>query len=407
MGTASPLSSLSLPRLLNSYLVFKLASYKSIVEISSRLLRNIDKTPLEGPLNWVIRNTFYRQFAGGENFDQLEKTVKTLHSQGISSILDYAAESDARQQISQNTLMELTQKLQWATNLSEKYPGSRLALKMTAFYPYELLLHMSEYFLTTADFYELEAEALRERFPEFSLYSENLCQFLRKSQPFKVMIDAERLEIQPAIDFICLKLMQKFNTDECFVANTYQMYLEGSRERLLAHLEFAKNQNINFGIKLVRGAYLKSDHGVKLSALYGPIYSSLSRTDENYNNMVTGLFSKMKEISCPRIDLILATHNRKSLEKLIDSMACSADSVKRHQLSTAQLLGMQDKLTLDIKHLGMNTFKYVPYGPVNLTIPYLIRRAQENSDILRNSSELADIKQEILARFWKKGTNLQ
>lgn len=226
---------------------------------------------------------------------------------------------------------------------------------------------------------------------------------LAKTLGVRLMIDAEHTYFQPAIDNITNELAKKYNKKGEFPAifGTYQMYLKDSRHRLLTDMDRAKKGNYKFAAKLVRGAYmvLERQHA-KDHKLDDPIHNSLEDTHQNYNSAVEEAITRIAKGE--DIEIMIASHNQQSVEKTVECM-------NKYNLSVnsgvyfGQLLGMADHLTFALGIKGYKAYKYVPYGKVNEVMPYLIRRAQENSDALSGAKLQLDlINKELSRRLFSK-----
>jgi proline dehydrogenase len=216
----------------------------------------------------------------------------------------------------------------------------------------------------------------------------------------RVMIDAEHTYFQPAIDNITNELAKTYNKPDTFpvIFSTYQMYLKDSRSRLLTDLDRARKGNYKFAAKLVRGAYMVLERQyAKDNNLPDPIHENMQATHDNYN---FALQETIKRIAAGHeIEIMIASHNQQSVELAVKTM-------NEHKLSPSvgvyfgQLLGMSDHLTFNLGDKGFKAYKYVPYGKVHEVMPYLIRRAQENSDALSGAAkELKMTNKEILRRL--------
>lgn len=361
----------------------------------------IYKTPLKPLSTWLIRNTFYRQFCGGENFNQLSQTLASLHDLKIGAILDYAAETSKHdlwsEQSANGVLKILNETLDLASHV--KYSGTSLAVKVTPFFPYETLLNGSKFLVEhQADIWNVDRIELNQ-FAGFEFGLESLRSLLSrcKAKNVSVLLDAERIETQPLIDWVALYMMREFNNTDIIVQNTYQMYLEGSLQRLNNHFLHSLKTDFGFGMKLVRGAYIHSDKMQSLAKKYGPIWSTLRETHLNYDSAISHIINTLMIKYENRLKLTVASHNK-------DSVMIAADMVLKREclhdkVAFAQLYGMYDVMTNSLVARGLNTYKYLPFGPVHLTMPYLIRRAQENSDIFRSDAELNHLKLELLSRI--------
>lgn len=214
----------------------------------------------------------------------------------------------------------------------------------------------------------------------------------------KLLIDAEHQKYQPAIDSLVLELQQKFNakeiTDHPVIFNTYQCYLKDMPEWLMTDLKRAEHFSFHFAAKLVRGAYMvyECEQASRLK-IDSPIH------DQCYDDTIELLF-RYRAKSGPGTEIMIATHNKKSIEKAVDLMAELGLDPKDEAAHFAQLYGMSDNLTFTLGQHGYNAFKYLPYGQVEEVMPYLLRRALENGDVLGNVTLEANLlKQELKKRF--------
>jgi proline dehydrogenase len=223
---------------------------------------------------------------------------------------------------------------------------------------------------------------------------ERLCE-MAAYYKVKLLIDAEEYCFQDLIDEKCESMMRKYNTSEVIIYNTLQMYRHDRENYLERLIKRAKNENFKIGLKVVRGAYLEKENERALKNNYPtPIHASKAETDKSYDNAVQSIVENIDVC-----ELFLGTHNRKSIELLIALMGKNGISSSDKRIFIGQLYGMSDNLTFNLASNQYNVAKYLPYGPVKETIPYLIRRAQENTAVAGETSrELLLIKKEIARR---------
>lgn len=249
---------------------------------------------------------------------------------------------------------------------------------------------------------------------------------LAKSLQVKLMIDAEHTYFQPAIDHVSNFYAKKYNQKSSSVPiifNTYQMYLKSSSSRLFRDLEYAKKNSFSFCVKLVRGAYMVIERKyAEENNLPDPIHNTIEDTHSNYNEAICHLIHEIYREN-KSIEVVLASHNQFSIENSIETISFYDELYEEINKSNnnqnqnnktlveklsnlpvyyGQLLGMSDDLTFTLGMNGYKSFKYVPYGKVEEVMPYLIRRAQENSDGLSGAKkELKSIKKELKERFFR------
>jgi proline dehydrogenase len=219
----------------------------------------------------------------------------------------------------------------------------------------------------------------------------------------RLLIDAEQTRFQPAIDNLVWNLQRKYNATSVsefpVIYNTYQCYLKDSLSRLQTDLERSERYGFHFGAKLVRGAYMESERALATTLNYpSPIHDTIDDTHTSYNGAVQFLLKHAKSTG-KRVELVVASHNQESVEKAIAAMNEIGIDRRGPTISFAQLYGMMDHLTFNLGLHGYRAYKYVPYGPVKLVMPYLIRRANENSSIAGASTlELDMIRAELKRR---------
>lgn len=220
----------------------------------------------------------------------------------------------------------------------------------------------------------------------------------------RLLIDAEQFRYQPAIDNLTLELQQTYNatdkTDTPIIFNTYQCYLKDTLERIKLDIERSERFSFHFATKLVRGAYMESERERATETRYpSPIHETIEDTHQTYNNAVEFLLRHSTSTE-KRVEIMCATHNQESIEKALAVM--NECNIQRSEpvLHFAQLYGMSDNLTYNLGKNGFRAYKYVPYGEVKEVIAYLIRRAQENSAMMKNGSrELQLLNEELFRRF--------
>jgi proline dehydrogenase len=210
------------------------------------------------------------------------------------------------------------------------------------------------------------------------------------------LIDAEESWLQKAIDEIALDLMRKFNvTDEPFIFNTVQMYRKDRLEYLKNLINTAEKENFQIGIKLVRGAYIEKENKRADEKNYpSPICISKEATDQNFN---AGLILILKNLK--QCELFLGSHSEDSTARVIQWMKENKLPNNHSRIWFSQLYGMADHISFNLAAAGYQVIKYVPYGPIKEVIPYLIRRAEENTAVQgQTPRELSLIKKELARR---------
>jgi len=213
----------------------------------------------------------------------------------------------------------------------------------------------------------------------------------------RLLIDAEQTYMQPVIDHMALKLQRLYNKEKPLIYNTYQCYLVHSKSRIQNDIRRAEREGFYFASKLVRGAYMVQERArAKEMGYASPILPTIEATHQNYNECVRLLLGNIDHVA-----LMLATHNRQSIELAVERMK-ELNIAPEYGIYFGQLLGMSDHLTFPLGINGYKVFKYVPYGPIDEVLPYLIRRAQENSSVLSGSNDLTLLMKEMKRRITSK-----
>lgn len=213
----------------------------------------------------------------------------------------------------------------------------------------------------------------------------------------RLMVDAEHSYFQPAIDHAAVELQRRFNKDEVVILNTYQCYLKDSWARMNLDIERSRREGFKFGAKLVRGAYMYLERQRAADLKFpSPVWESLEETHANYNRCADSLVRVCHDEGA---EVMIATHNQKSIERAVSLMHELDVEPQQSGIYFGQLLGMADHLTFILGRNGYRAYKYVPFGPVGDVLPYLIRRAQENSDIMTGVSREKGM---IAAEIWRR-----
>ena len=336
------------------------------------------------PVGWVIKPTLYKHFVGGETLEECEKTVKLLSRYNVKSILDYSVEGGKDIVTMERTLAET---LRSVVNAG-KHPDIPFSVfKPTAFASQQTLTMASEN-------QSIDSKTAAEiKFFKDSV--EKLCKTAFEND-VPIMIDAEDSWYQPFVDQAVTEMMEKYNKEKAIVYNTLQMYRTDRLEFLKQSLQKAIAGNYFLGIKFVRGAYMEKER--KRAAEMGypsPIQPDKAATDRNYD---AGIAFAVEHLD--RISVFNGSHNETSNRLLTEQMAKLGLPNNDKRIWFSQLYGMSDHISFNLADAGYNVAKYIPYGPVRNILPYLIRRAEENTSIAgQTGRELALIEQERKRRM--------
>lgn len=331
------------------------------------------------PISWIIKPTLYRHFVGGETLDECVKTVALLSKYKVKSILDYSVEGGKDREAMQRTLDET---LRSVINAGKNQDIPFSVFKPTAF--------ASQDVLTFASGNAQINEQTKEAIAFFRQSVETLSRTAYEND-IPIMIDAEDSWYQPFVDQVVTEMMEKFNQKKAIVYNTLQMYRTDRLDFLKESLRKAEEGNYFLGIKFVRGAYMEKERKRALEMGYpSPIQPDKDATDRNYD---AGLTFAIEHLD--RISVFNGSHNENSNRLLAELMQQHGLARNDNRIWFSQLYGMSDHISFNLASEGYNVTKYIPYGPVRNILPYLIRRAEENTSIAgQTGRELGLLKQE-------------
>ncbi len=331
------------------------------------------------PIQGIIKATIFKQFCGGETIAECEKAIEQLHHGKVGTILDYSVEGEDNDAAFDFTCEEIIRTIDRADG-DHRIPIT--VFKVTGIGRFALLEKLDAKqelsAIETQEFARVKARCLR------------ICQaaFDRK---VPVMIDAEDSWIQNTIDELALEMMITFNKERLIVYNTYQMYRHDKLADIKADYLIAKEVGFVLGVKMVRGAYMEKERDRAEEKGYpSPIQPDKASTDRDYDESL-----KFCLLNVAQIGIVCGTHNEQSC-RLLTELISQHNIPKNHpHVYFAQLLGMSDNLSFNLSNAGYNVTKYVPYGPIKAVMPYLFRRAQENTSVAgQTSRELALISKE-------------
>jgi|TARA_B110000027_G_scaffold82861_1_gene88033 proline dehydrogenase len=338
------------------------------------------------PIKGLIKATLFDQFCGGESIQGCEKKINQLKTFNVKTILDYSVEGQENEQSFDQTLKETLRAIQFA-NQHDAIPFC--VLKLTGLGSKSLMTKIQLGKELTVN-EQQQFDRFKDRGLEVAAAVSKLNQ--------RLLIDAEESWYQDVVDAFSYELMIKYNTERALVYNTYQFYRRDMLDRMKVGFEKISASKVYFGAKIVRGAYMEQERFRAQSLGYpDPIQPNKEATDRDYNEGVKFAMEHLNYCS-----ICLGTHNEtssKSLVELIQQYGYEKNDVR---IFFAQLLGMSDNISFKLSDQGYNVAKYVPYGPLEKVMPYLFRRAEENTSVQGQSSrELMLIKKEIKRRKLK------
>lgn len=360
-----------------SYFLFKMMALKPLVKIGTKIIELALKYNL--PVENLIRKTIFNQFCGGINEEDCLKVVDVIDTKGVSSVLDYAVEGKANEIEFDIALQKMLKIIEFA---KERQAIPFAVFKPTSFGRIDLYEKISKKeFLT-----DLEKDEWNGVEARFDLVCKAAHQ---KNVP--ILIDAEESWMQTAADDLILEMMHKYNKEKAIVYNTLQMYRWDRMDYLKTLHQKAQAEGFFIGIKLVRGAYMEKENERAEENNYpSPICSSKQETDQNYDTALEYIINHLDVFS-----LFAGTHNETSTYYLMELMQKKNIPTNDIRIWFGQLYGMSDTMSFNLAANGYNVAKYLPFGPVKEVVPYLIRRAQENTAVTgQTSRELEMIKKE-------------
>ncbi|QHL87191.1 proline dehydrogenase [Nibribacter ruber] len=367
-NTAIAFADQSDAQLYKTYLLFAAMNNNLLVKTGGTLMRKALEWKL--PVKTLVKKTIFEQFCGGETIEECTPTIERLGRSHIGTILDYSVEGEGSEQSFDHTAQEIIATIERAHN-STHIPFS--VFKVTGVADSALLTKVQDKQALTAQ-EQTAYDKARARV-------QAICQ-RAFDRGVRIFIDAEESWFQETIDQLTYEMMALYNKERAIVYNTYQLYRHDRLDAIKRDYENALRNGYYLGGKLVRGAYMEKEARTAQQKGYAnPINPSKQATDDLYNAALTFCVEH-----ADRIAICAGTHNEDSCYVLMDLMAQHGIEPKDERFFFAQLLGMSDNLSYNLAHAGYNVAKYVPYGPVEAVMPYLLRRADENTAIAGQSS---------------------
>lgn len=364
-----------------SYLLFKAIGYNWLVKAGPPMVNTAFSMGL--PITGIIKKTVFKQFCGGENMNDCDATMNQLYSLGVGTILDYSVEGEEKEESFNGTTTETLETIAKAKN-NPKIPFC--VFKATGLGRFDLLAKVTAgESLTSSE--ESEYGRVKNR-----IY--NICKTAHDNN-VRIFIDAEESWIQGAIDDMAREMMTLFNKERAIVYNTIQLYRHDRLAFLKESYADAVANNFYLGVKLVRGAYMEKERDRASKMGYpSPIQPNKEASDNDYNE---ALRFSIKHID--KISICAGSHNEDSSKLLAQLMSEAGIAHNDSRIYFSQLFGMSDHISFNLSHVGYNVAKYLPYGPVKAVMPYLFRRAAENTSVKGQAGrELSLISKEVARR---------
>lgn len=361
--------------------IFSVVNHPSISAVATSLTKL--GLALRLPIKGIIRNTVFEHFCGGETADETVKTIDKLARFKVGAILDYSVEGEN----DEHSFDKTTQEILRTFEVAKDHPSIPFCVfKMTGLASLELLEKV-----------QAKINLSAEEVAAFDRIKNRVNQICEKAYQFQVpvLIDAEDSWIQNPIDEMAYAMMMKYNQERAIVYNTYQMYRADMLGNLRDAFHNATMHNYYLGVKMVRGAYMEKEAERAEKLNYpNPIHPNKEATDDAFNKGLAFCIDNKQ-----RISVMCGSHNEYSNQYLAVLMNKHGMRNDDKRVCFAQLLGMSDNISFNLAKAGYNVAKYVPYGPVESVMPYLLRRASENTSVAGQSSrELTLIRSELKRR---------
>ncbi|MFT4202529.1 MAG: proline dehydrogenase family protein [Chitinophagaceae bacterium] len=335
------------------------------------------------PVKRLIKSTIFEQFCGGETIEEAGKTAETLGKYNVTVALDYGVEGKETEQDHDNAVPEFVKAIEYAAT-QKNIPI--IPIKITGFASFALLEKLHENKSVTPD----EQEAWQR----VGKRIDTICAFAAKNK-IRILIDAEETWIQNPIDELSNLMMERYNREDCYIFNTYQHYCTHRLDDMKKDFGTAVAKGYFFGAKIVRGAYMEKERARAAEKGYAsPINPDKATTDSKYNAAIDFCLEHLGPLT-----LYIGTHNEESCLKAVNILSEKGIPPTDPHVFFAQLYGMSDNMTFNLADAGYHANKYLPYGPVDDVIPYLMRRAQENTSVKgQTGRELSLIQKEMKRR---------
>lgn len=385
-NTQIAFSSKSEAELKNAYILFNTIKYPALVK-SASLASNV-AIKIKFPLSWAVKPTLYKQFVGGETLEDCNKIIDHLKQFNVRSTLDFSAEGEQTPEGIEATFQETIRSIDFAKGNDNL---AYAVFKPSTITTDELLAKASE----------KRGELTIEEVKAFREFKERFMAFCQRAYEnnVRLIVDAEDYCFQDALDDLTDQAMRKYNKERAIIFATLQMYRHDRMPYLKRILEDAKEKGYIAGVKFVRGAYMEAERERAREMGYpDPICKNKQETDLNFNEAIRFTLDNLEHF-----ELFMGTHNEESnykLAQLIDEKGLKRNDPR---IFFAQLLGMSDNISFNLAHEGFNVTKYVPYAKVRDVLPYLLRRAEENTSVSgQTGRELRMIKAEMNRRKSQK-----
>lgn len=346
-----------------AFFLFKIIGNTTFVKLSTVLTNFALKFHL--PVTPIIKATVFDHFCGGVSEEDCVPVINKMFDKNVHSVLDFSTEGFDSEKEFDDCLRKKISIIEFAKNKKE--------IPFAVFKP--TCLGSTDLFKKVSKFENLN-DSENDSWNRVIQRFDQVCSKAFKEN-IKILIDAEEVEVQNAIDDLAIKMMRKYNLKTAIVYNTVQMYRKDRLTYLNEMISNQLNDGVIFGLKLVRGAYMEKERNLAVSMnIESPICDTKNETDKNFNSGLDFVFNNFE-----RISFVCASHNEDSILKVMSMM--ESKNLKSNDSSVwfGQLYGMSDNISFNLASKNFNTFKILPFGSVRNLMPYLIRRAEENTSV--------------------------
>ncbi len=346
-----------------AYFLFKLIANEPLVKIGTAVTNFAIKAHL--PVEGLIRATVFDHFCGGTTEEDCLPVIDKMYKKGVRSILDYSVEG---KEVESQFDLALKKTLDVLDFVKEKDAIPFAVFKPTGFGRFNLYEKVSSGDTLNPE-EAVEWKRIEQRYDEVCKKAFDL--------DVALLIDAEESWMQKAADDLALEMMRRYNKTKVVVYNTAQMYRWDRLDYIKSLNEIAALEKFKVGLKVVRGAYMEKENDRAKELGYPtPICESKQATDQNFDNAIDYMMENLENMA-----IFAGTHNELSSMRLVAKMENKGLQNGHDHIWFGQLYGMSDHITYNLSESGFNAAKYVPYGPVKDVMPYLIRRAEENTSV--------------------------
>lgn len=370
--------------------LFSVIQSPIVVSLATKLTPMLMQSGL--PINGLIRSTIFNQFVGGETLEESARVVKQLSAYQVQVILDYGVEAKEGEDNFDAVAEHIIEAIEFAAS-QNNVPF--VSVKITGVASMGLLENLNDAPRLRSGIHDSEEDNTAWNKVKERMYA--ICE-VATEKGVGVLIDAEETWIQDPIDRLAIELMSIYNKEKVVVYNTYQLYRHDRLRFLQMSHSIAKDKQFLLGAKLVRGAYMEKERArAQKNGYASPIHANKEAVDADFNKAVDYCLQHIDSIA-----LLLASHNELSNQLAMQTMQNKQLANNHPHIHFSQLYGMSDHITFNMANAGFSVSKYLPFGPIKDVIPYLMRRAEENSSVNgQTGRELVLIRKELARRKGK------